>query len=84
MHLYLREESHQLLLRQYDAGGIESWEKSTDYHLRSLIENLFSRMKRIFGERMRQKHDNIRTLRANIRMSLLNIFASSGLPKYAK
>ncbi len=74
----------KLLLKQYDAGGTESWKKSTDYHLRSLIENLFSRMKRIFGERMRQKHDNIRTLRANIRMSLLNIFASSGLPKYAK
>jgi len=74
----------KLLLRQYDAGGTESWKKATDYHLRSMVENLFSRMKRIFGERMRQKHDNIRILRADIRMSILNMFAAICLPKYAK
>ena len=73
----------RLLLKQHDAGGVDAWKKVTDYHYRSLIENFFSRLKTIFGERVRQKDKNIRRLRLKIRASILNKFAILGLPRYA-
>ena len=71
------------LLEQYYAGGVETWKKNTDYHQRSLIENLFSRMKTIFGERLRHKSSEIRKLRIYTRLQILNKFSQLGLPKYS-
>ena len=71
------------LLEIYDAGGVEEWKKSTDYHQRSLVENFFSRFKTIFGEKMVQRRDDIREFRASVRCLILNKFADLGLPQYA-
>ena len=70
------------LLEIHDAGGLSKWKKSTDYHFRNLIENLFSRAKIIFGERLKPRSDEARSMRVNLRLNILNTFAAMGLPKY--
>jgi len=70
------------LLKQHDCGGTEMWKKETDYHQRSLIENCFSRLKGIFTEKLRYTLDEIRALRLNLRLSILNKFPAMALPKY--
>lgn len=78
----LSKARDKLLIEQYDAGGVDSWKKSSGYHKRSLIENLFSRLKIIFGERMRCKNPEIRRIRMNLKLHILNVFSSLGLPQY--
>jgi transposase len=47
------------LVEQDECGGTEQWKKETTYHRRSLVECTFSRIKRIFGDRLRAR--NIKT-----------------------
>ena len=81
--IMLKRHRDRALIEMYDMGGMEVWKKKTDYHQRSLVENTFSRLKRIFGEFLSPKRDDVRYARMMIRLELLNTFAAIALPQYA-
>ena len=64
------------------AGSIEKWKEQVGYHRRSLVENAFYRLKTIFGGRMTMRTERNRHAEQLIRVKLLNLFTSYGLPKY--
>ena len=69
-------------LRQLRRLGRRGWKRAVGYHRRSLVETAFSRLKRIFGELLKNRHlDNQRT-EAALRCKLLNHFTHLGLPKF--
>jgi len=73
-----RDES----LRQIRRRGRRNWKRQVGYHRRSLVETAFWRIKRSFGETLKNRHlDNQRT-EAALRCKLLNHFAHLGLPKF--
>ena len=80
--IMLRKPRDKAVIEIYDAGGLKSWKKSSGYHKRSLIENLFSRFKTIFGERIRARLCEVQNSILLARALLLNKFAQICMPKY--
>ena len=78
-------EDRNLVVRRIKYGeGLEAWKAEVGYHRRSLNENVFFRLKTIFGERMMYRcMDSCKTEQL-IRARILNIFTSFGLPKYGE
>jgi len=62
--------------------GKEEWKRQMGYHRRSLAETAMSRLKRTFGARLKSRTIRNQIAELNIRVSLLNLFTSYGLPKY--
>ena len=69
-------------LRQIRRDGRKAWKQNVGYHRRSLVETAFFRIKRCFGDSLKNHQlDNQRTEVA-IRCKLLNHFTSLGMPNF--
>lgn len=76
-------EDRNLVVRKIKYGdGMKAWKEQTGYHRRSLNENVFFRLKTIFGEKMMYRCKDSCITEQLIRARILNIFTSFGLPKY--
>ncbi len=60
--------------------GRTAWKVETKYHRRSLSETAFSRLKRIFGERLSSRTEEGRTTEGRIWCRALNRMTQLGLP----
>lgn len=69
-------------LRQIRRWGPRSWKRRVGYHRRSLVETAFWRLKRSFGETLKNRHLDNQKTEAALRCKLLNHFAHLGLPKF--
>jgi hypothetical protein len=63
--------------------GWDGWKERSGYHKRSLAETAMFRLKRTFGSRLKSRKLANQIAEVNIRVSLLNLFTSYGLPRYA-
>ena len=70
-------------LRQIRRWGPHGWKRRAGYHRRSLVETAFWRIKRSFGETLKNRHLDNQKTEAALRCKLLNHFAHLGLPKFA-
>lgn len=69
-------------LRAIRRLGRRAWKQQVGYHRRSLVETAFWRIKRAFGDTLKNRHlDNQQTETA-LRCKLLNHFTTLGLPKF--
>jgi IS1 family transposase len=69
-------------LRQIRRWGPRGWKRRVGYHRRSLVETAFWRLKRSFGETLKNRHLDNQKTEAALRCKLLNYFAHLGLPKF--
>lgn len=66
------------------AGRVENlriWKQESGYHIRSRIENMMSRMKTIFGDKMRARSAANQYTDLMIRCHAMNKMSKMGLPK---
>lgn len=63
--------------------GSEEWKRQTGYHRRSLAETAMFRLKNTFGGSLRSRTRANQAAEVTLRVSLLNLFTSYGLPEYA-
>jgi hypothetical protein len=61
--------------------GLRGWKKRSGYHRRSLAETAFFRLKAIFSDKLRSRHDDTQATEALIRCTALNRMTSLGLPE---
>ena len=57
------------------------WKKENNYHRRSLVETMMSRMKSIFGDQMRSRNFENQQTDLLIRCKIINQMNSMGLPQ---
>jgi IS1 family transposase len=69
-------------LRQIRRWGPRVWKRRVGYHRRSLVETAFWRLKRSFGESLKNRRLDNQKTEAALRCKLLNHFAQLGLPKF--
>lgn len=62
--------------------GRKEWKQQSGYHKRSLAETAMYRLKTICGSSLRSKTFTNQQAEVRLRVSLLNLFASYGLPAY--
>ena len=62
--------------------GRSAGSKQSGYHRRSLVETSMSRLKRAFGNRLKNKRFDNQQTEARLRCKLLNRFTQLGLPKF--
>lgn len=62
--------------------GRKEWKKQSGYHRRSLAETSMYRLKQSFGTRLKSRTRHNQDAEVNLRVSLLNLFTSYGLPEY--
>jgi hypothetical protein len=62
--------------------GRQRWKQQIGYHRRSLVETSMSRLKRAFGNRLKNKRFENQQTEARLRCKLLNRFTQLGLPKF--
>lgn len=62
--------------------GQKEWRKHSGYHKRSLAETSMFRLKRTFGAGLKSKKRANQDVEVRIRVELLNLFTSYGLPQY--
>lgn len=62
--------------------GRKEWKHQSGYHRRSLAETAMYRLKRTFGGALKSKKATSQAAELRIRVALLNMFASYGLPEY--
>lgn len=77
------EDRNKVIRDIMRAGSLEQWKKNVGYHKRSLVENTFYRLKIIFGDKMLMRSNKNRHTEQLIRVMILNLFTSYGLPKYS-
>lgn len=70
------------VVRRVDEIGINAWKQETGYHRRSLVENSFFRLKKLFGGNLKSRTEPAQYTEQCIRASLLNRFNETGLPQY--
>lgn len=63
--------------------GRKQWKQQTGYHRRSLAETSMFRLKRTFGSTLKSRRRANQDTEVRIRISLLNLFTSYGLPEYS-
>jgi len=68
-------------LRYIRRHGRRKWKEESGYHRRSLVETAFSRLKRIFGERLQARDFDNQAAEAFLRLSLLNRMTALGMPQ---
>jgi hypothetical protein len=71
-----RDENLRAIRRLGRAG----WKQESGYHIRSKVENVFFRLKTIFGERLRSREDHRQATEARIMCAALNRMLSLGMP----
>jgi len=62
--------------------GRRRWKQESGYHRRSLVETSMSRLKRAFGNRLKNKGFENQQTEVRLRCKLLNHFTQLGLPKF--
>ena len=62
--------------------GRRRWKQASGYHRRSLVETSMSRLKRAFGNRLKNKRFENQKTEARLRCKLLNRFTQLGLPQF--
>ena len=67
-------------LRHIRLHGLKDWKERSGYHKRSLSETAFSRLKRIFGDRLRSRDFSNQVTESFLRLSLLNRMTELGMP----
>ena len=60
--------------------GRKKWKEESGYHRRSLAETAFSRIKTIFGDRLRSRDFDNQATEAFLRLSVLNRMTALGMP----
>lgn len=75
-------EERNAVIRHIEEYGIDGWAADVDYNRRSLVENAFSRLKTIFGERLKSRNETTQYVEQCIKAKILNKFNELGLPKY--
>ena len=75
-------ERDRLLDEIWDAGGKNSWKKSSGYHRRSLVETQMFRFKQIFGDKLVSRKRSNQKVEACLKMALLNRMTHLGMPTY--
>lgn len=73
-----RDES----IRQIRRDGIKAWKKSIGYHRRSLAETAMHRVKRCFGDVLKNRNLENQQTEAALRCKLLNAFVTFGMPAF--
>jgi hypothetical protein len=69
--------------RENFAIGRQKWKEETGYHRRSLVETAMFRLKRAFGGELKSRSLINQQTELKVRVSLLNLFTSYGLPEYS-
>lgn len=72
-----RDEAIRLIRRL----GRKRWKQISGYHRRSLVETSMSRLKRAFGNRLKNKGFENQQTEVRLRCKLLNHFTQLGLPQ---
>lgn len=62
--------------------GRRRWKQASGYHRRSLVETSISRLKRAFGNRLKNKRFENQQTEARLRCKLLNRFTHLGMPQF--
>lgn len=62
--------------------GRKRWKQASGYHRRSLVETSMSRLKRAFGNRLKNKRFENQKTETRLRCKLLNRFTQLGLPQF--
>ncbi len=60
------------------------WKQESGYHMRSLVENAFFRIKTIFGSNLRSRRFESQQTESRIRCRALNIMTHLGMPESVK
>jgi hypothetical protein len=60
--------------------GRRGWKRASGYHRRSLVETSMFRLKRAFGDRLKNKAFENQQTEARLRCKLLNRFTQLGMP----
>lgn len=68
-------------LRAIRKKGRRRWKQESGYHIRSVSENVFFRLKTIFGDRLRSREDNRQITEVKIMCAALNRMFHLGMPK---
>lgn len=72
-----RDEAIRGMRRQ----GRKGWKRASGYHRRSLVETSIFRLKRIFGDRLKNRAFENQKTEARLRCKLLNRFTQIGMPR---
>lgn len=64
-----------------DEGAIKLWKKLAGYHMRSLVETTFSRLKGIFGTKLFSKRVDNQYVELMMKVRVLNTMTKQGMPK---
>lgn len=75
-------ERRNTYLKECWQYGWDGWKKRSGYHKRSLAETAMFRLKCTFSSRLKSRITVNQVAEVNIRVSLLNLFTSYGLPRY--
>lgn len=67
-------------LRKIQQTDLKGWEKQSQYHRRSLVENAFYRLKTIFTEKLRSRTEDRQTTEGLIRCAVMNRLTGLGMP----
>lgn len=62
------------------AQGMDEWKEKSQYHLRSLVESMFSVLKRLFGGSLRSRLEENQIVEAMLRCKITNKFMEFGRP----
>ena len=75
-------ETRNSYVRQCGRVGRKLWKEQTGYHRRSLAETSMFRLKRLFGSHLKSRRRDNQDAEVQMRISLLNLFTSYGMPSY--
>ena len=68
-------------LRQIRKTSRKRWKEAINYHVRSISENVFFRLKTIFGDRLQARRFAQQTTETLIKLSVLNKMRLLGMPR---
>ena len=71
-------------IREIRRVGRKSWKESIGYHRRSLSETAMYRMKRCFGNELKNRELTNQRAEARLRSKILNHFTHLGLPQFER
>lgn len=69
-------------VRQIRRDGRKAWKESIGYHRRSLAETAMHRVKRSFGDTLKNRTIENQQAEAALRCKLLNLFVTLGMPAF--
>src|SRR5512143_3781365 len=76
-----RTHPRTAMVKHIQQHGRKAWKIHSGYHRRSLAETTISRLKILFGERLRHHHFETRTTEAYARLAAMNSMTRLGMPE---